>query len=453
MKTIDLFTAQKKYFNTQTTYSVDYRKQQLLRLKLLLRKNEEALFEALYLDFGKNKFDTYLTELSMIYQEIDFFVKHLSRLARPTKVRTALPSLPGSTKIYKDPLGVVLVIGAWNYPYQLSLIPMLTAMAAGNTCILKPSELPRNTSQILAKLINTHFPNEYLYVVEGGVDSTTELLQLRFDKIFFTGSTQVGKIVYQAAAKNLVPVVLELGGKSPAIVSASASIEIAVRRIVWGKFLNAGQTCVAPDYVYVHNSKKDAFIASLIQKLKEINYHEEAAHYTRIINEKNFDRLVALLHAPQVVYGGSYNKKLLYIEPTLLFVSDWDDPLMQEELFGPLLPILFYEDFQKVIATIRSKEKPLSAYLFSQNALEQKQFVENLSFGGGCINDTLMHLTSERIPFGGVGNSGMGSYHGSFGFDAFTHQKPVVKKALWGEPSLKYPPYTTSKWNWIKRLF
>lgn len=304
----------------------------------------------------------------------------------------------------------------------------------------------------LAELINTNFPSDYLYVVKGGIPETTEILKLRYDKIFFTGSAKVGKVVYKAAAKNLVPVTLELGGKSPAVVTKSADLEVAAKRIVWGKFLNGGQTCIAPDYMLVEESVKPKLLQLIKEKLDETGYSDGAEHYVSIINKRNYDRILGLIDKSKICYGGNHNDNSLYIEPTIMDNVRWEDAAMQEEIFGPVLPVISFTNFETVIEKIIDGEKPLAAYLFTRNNEKKEKFLNLVSFGGGCINDTLMHITSEYLPFGGVGNSGIGHYHGEFGFKTFSHQKSVVKKANWGEPDWKYPPYSDKKMKWLKRV-
>ena len=448
-----IFQSQKDFFYTQNTKDLSFRKETLLKLKGLIKENEHEMYKAIYEDFRKGSFETFLTELYIVYKEIDFFLKHLDKLAKPKKVKTTLSLQPAKSYIYTDPLGVTLVIGAWNYPYQLTLIPLVSAIAAGNTCVIKPSELPRNTMHLLSSLINLNFPSNYLFVVEGGVLETTELLKFRWDKIFFTGSPKVGKIVYEAAAKNLVPVTLELGGKSPVIVSKSANLEVAARRIVWGKFLNGGQTCIAPDYLLVEDTIKDTFLQLLKEKIEAFKYTDDAAHYTRIINRSSFDRILSLINPDQIYFGGNYDVKTLYIEPTILVNVNDDNAMMQEEIFGPLLPVLSYENYDDAITRINAGEKPLAVYLFTTDETEKSKLLNSVSFGGGCINDTLMHVASDYLPFGGVGHSGIGHYHGAFGFLTFSHQKSIVHRANWGEPDWKYPPYSDQKLKWIKRVF
>ena len=448
----NILSDQRNLFNSQKTKNLKFRKMYLEKLKEVLLKNEELLYDSIYKDFGKSKFDTFTTEISFVLKDINYFLKNLNSLAKPKKVRTNLANQLGSSKIYPEPLGCTLVIGAWNYPYQLSLSPVVAALAAGNTCILKPSEIAENTMKAMAKIINENFPKEYFYVAEGGIEETTEILKLKFDKIFFTGSPKVGQIIYEAAAKHLTPVTLELGGKSPAIVTSSANFEVAAKRIVWGKFLNAGQTCVAPDYILVDEKVKDSFLDSLQSYIQKFNYHSDSENYTQIINQRNFDRLVNLIDQEKVYFGGKTDAAKRYIEPTIMHDVTWNDKVMQEEIFGPILPVLTFKNFNEALLQIAAYEKPLSAYLFSDNSEEKEEFTTKISFGGGCINDVVMHLSNDYLPFGGVGNSGIGNYHGKYGFDAFSHQKAVLDRATWGEPDLKYPPYNDKKLNWIKKL-
>ena len=452
MNYADILQQQKTFFNSHATKDLDFRKAQLQKLKKVVKSNEKLLYDAIYQDFGKSEFETFGTEISFIYKDIDYYLKNLKSFAKPKNVLTNIVNQMGSSKIVFEPLGNCLVIGAWNYPYQLTLTPVIAAIAAGNTCMIKPSELPENTMKAMAKLINANFDSKFLYVVEGGVEETTAILKLRFDKIFFTGSPRVGKIVYKAAAEHLTPVTLELGGKSPAFVTEKADLNIAARRIVWGKFINAGQTCVAPDYLYIAENIKEKFLKVLIEEIKKRNYTDNVDHYCKIINERNFDRLEKMIDREKVVFGGETNREKRYISPTVLDNVTWDDAVMQEEIFGPILPILTYKNLETAMQTVVEGEKPLSAYLFSNDAKEHELFTEKLSFGGGCINDTLMHLSNDRLPFGGVGNSGIGHYHGKFGFEAFSHQKAILKKSNYLEPELKYPPYSDAKLNILKKL-
>lgn len=452
MNYTDILKKQRDFFNSHQTRDLKFRKEQLLKLKKLIKENESLLYDAIYKDFRKSEFETFGTEISFIYKDIDYYVKNLKSLAQPKRVFTNIVNQMGSSKIVYEPLGNCLVIGAWNYPYQLTLTPVIAAIAAGNTCFIKPSELPENTMKAMAKIINENFDPSFLFVVEGGVEETTEILKLRFDKIFFTGSPKVGKIVYKAAAEHLTPVTLELGGKSPAFVTENADLKVAARRIVWGKFLNAGQTCVAPDYLYVQESIKAKFLELLIAEIKKRNYHSEADHYCQIINERNFERLEKMIDHEKLIFGGETNKENNYISPTVLDEVTWEDAIMQEEIFGPILPVLSFNRLEDAIQKVMEGEKPLSAYLFCNNSDKHKLFTEKLCFGGGCINDTLMHLSNDRLPFGGVGNSGIGNYHGKYGFETFSHPKAILKKSIFLEPELKYPPYTEGKMKILKKL-
>lgn len=452
MEIEEILQSQRDFFKTQQTKSLAFRKMYIEKLRNLIISNENMLYEAIYKDFGKSKFDTFTTEISFILNDIDYYLKNLKSLAKPQRVSTNLVNQLGKSKIHSEPLGNILVIGAWNYPYQLSLSPIIAAMAAGNCCILKPSEIAENTMKAMSTIINKNFPPEYLYVYEGGIDETTALLKLKFDKIFFTGSTKVGKIIYKAAAEHLTPVVLELGGKSPAIVTKNANLEIAAKRIVWGKFLNAGQTCVAPDYLLVDESIQEQFLEMLRKYSREFKYSADSEQYTRIINQRNFQRLIHLIDQEKIYFGGNFDEENRYIEPTILHNIDWKDPIMEEEIFGPLLPVISFSNYNIALNAVLELEKPLAAYLFTNNAEEKENFTQRLSFGGGCINDVVMHLSNDNLPFGGVGNSGIGNYHGKFGFAAFSHQKAILEKATWGEPNIKYPPYSKKKLSWIKKL-
>jgi aldehyde dehydrogenase (NAD+) len=452
MEIQEIVSKQKAFFKTQQTKNLRFRKMYLEKLRDLILENENLLYEAIYKDFGKSKFDTFTTEISFVLNDIKYYLKNLRSLSKPKKVRTNLANQFGKSRIHNEPLGNILVIGAWNYPYQLSLSPIVAAVAAGNCCILKPSEIAENTMKVMAKIINENFPPEYLYAYEGGIDETTELLKLKFDKIFFTGSTKVGKIIYKAAAENLTPITLELGGKSPAIITKDADLEVAAKRIVWGKFLNAGQTCVAPDYLLVEESIQEQFLEMLRKNIQQFKYEPRSEHYTKIIDQKNFQRLIKLIDKDKIYFGGNSDEEKRYIEPTILTNINWKDEVMQEEIFGPLLPVISFTNFNLILNEILEHEKPLAAYLFTNTTEEKESFTNKLSFGGGCINDVIMHLGNENLPFGGVGNSGIGNYHGKFGFETFSHQKAVLEKATWGEPNIKYPPYSEKKLSWIKRL-
>jgi len=448
----DLLATQRQYFTAQHTKTLAARKSALQRFKQLLQENEAKIYAAVHADFQKSEHEAFLTEWAILIKDIDEALGALPKWMKAQKVRTNLVNLPGKSFMVPEPLGVCLVIGAWNYPIQLSFAPAIAALAAGNTVILKPSELAANSAQCMADLVSQYFDPQLFTVVLGGVEETTALLQERFDKIFFTGSPAVGRIVYQAAAKHLTPVTLELGGKSPAILTPSADLPTAIKRLVWAKFLNAGQTCIAPDYVFVHESIYQECLVLLQQEIEKNQYTFANKNYVQIINERNLARLEQLIQKEKVSYGGKVDRNTRTIEPTLLRDISLEDPIMQEEIFGPILPLLPYTHFEVALNYIQDHEKPLSAYLFSNNKAEQAGWLSQLSFGGGCINDAIMHITNPNLPFGGVGQSGTGSYHGKAGFDTFSHRKSVFEKPRLFEVPLKYPPYTITKMGWIKRL-
>ena len=441
---------QRAYFNQNYTKPIEFRIQQLKKLRDLLKSNERLLYDAIYADFKKSGFDTYLTEFAVPDNELDIAISHLKRWAKIKRVRTDMVNFPGSSYIIPEPLGVCLVIGAWNYPINLSLTPLISAIAAGNAVVLKPSELTVHTSAALARIINDHFDPAFLTVVEGGIAETTALLENQFDKIFFTGSASVGKIVYQAAAKHLTPVTLELGGKSPAIIEKDANLHMAARRLVWAKFLYAGQTCVAPDYILVHQSVEKELLEKLKLEIQHSDFSLVNGNYVQIINEKNLDRLKGLVDQGKIFLGGQTDKEQRTMSPTILSNVLPTDRIMKEEIFGPVLPVISYDDLNSAINFIKSKSKPLSLYLFTHSDVIRKKILSEISFGGGAVNDAVMHFSNSRLPFGGVGNSGMGSYHGKAGFDCFSHFKSVYQKPNWFELNLKYYPHTKRKLKLIK---
>ena len=437
-----IIALQREFFNKNSTKDIDFRRKQLKKLHNALKENEPLLYDAIYKDFKKSEFDTYSTELSILYKDIREARKMLYKWIRKEKVGTGILNFPATSYIYPEPLGVCLVIGAWNYPYQLSFAPVIAAIAAGNTIVLKPSELPSNTAAAIAKIVKENFDPEFFAVVEGGVEETQELLKQKFNKIFFTGSTKVGRIVYHAAAKNLTPVTLELGGKSPAIVTESCDLKITARRIVWGKFLNAGQTCVAPDYVLVHKSIRDKFLNQLKGEIINQDFSFENANYVQIINEDNYKRLVGLIPYEKVYHGGKVRPEDRYIQPTILENVVFEDAIMQEEIFGPILPVISYDTLEEVIQMVKSLSAPLSCYVFTKSKAVKKRILTEIPFGGGAFNDSVMHLTNSNLPFGGVGESGMGNYHGEAGFKAFSHFKSIMDKPTWLDPKIRYSPHS-----------
>ncbi len=450
-----IIDSQRNFFKTHSTRDIQFRRKQLKILRNAIKKNEQLLHEAIYKDFKKSEFDNYTTELSLLYNDIKEARRMIYNWARREKVSTGILNFPASSYIIPEPLGVCLVIGAWNYPYQLSLAPVIAAMAAGNTIVLKPSELPSNTASVMAKIVKENFSPEYFTVIEGGVEETQELLRQKFDKIFFTGSTKVGKIVYKAAAENLTPVTLELGGKSPAIVHEDCSLKVSVKRIVWGKFLNAGQTCIAPDYILVHKSIEQRLLQQLKDEIISQHFAFENDNYVQIINYDNFERLKKMIIPERVYFGGETNMQSRYIQPTIMQNVAMDDAVMQEEIFGPILPVISYETIEDAIKKVNSLPKPLSCYVFTKSNSVKKKVLREVSFGGGAINETVMHISNSNLPFGGVGHSGMGSYHGEAGFKAFTHYKSVMDKPTWLDPSIRYYPHTSFRFKlmrWFMRF-
>lgn len=443
---------QRKYYRTNATLSIDFRIKQLKKLEGLLRQHEDELYDAIYADFGKSKHHTQLTETFPLFEELELAIKNLAKWAKPRKVSTNLFNQPAKSYIVPEPLGVSLVIGAWNFPYNLSLTPVVGSMMAGNTTVLKPSELPAETSRIMAKIINENFDANYLHVVEGGIPETTALLDQRWDKIFFTGSPQVGKIVNKAAAPHLTNVTLELGGKNPAIFAEDAAIDVGVKRLVWAKFLNSGQLCLSPDYVLVHKSQTDRVLYKMVEEIEKHDYSVEHGNYVRIINERNFDRVTSLIDPDKVYYGGGSNRAERVIEPTILNNVSVDDPIMQDEVFGPIIPVIEFETLDEAFDIVRSLEKPLAGYLFSTDKATKERFLAEIPFGSGAINDAVMQVTNTNLPFGGVGNSGTGSYHGRYSFECFSHLKPILEKSNAVELDVKYYGHSDSQMKLIRKL-
>lgn len=444
---------QKLFFNTGKTQDIQFRKQQLCTLKELLNENENEILAALESDFQKPRFESYATELFVLHQEIDHLLSNLDDWAKPQKTNSSLINFPSKSYIYSKPYGVTLIISPWNYPLQLALNPALGAIAAGNTVILKPSEFSPHTSNLLAELINNTFDPGFFSVLLGDAETTQFLLSQPLDYIFFTGSSRVGKLVMKAAAEQLTPLTLELGGKSPTIIDQTANLSLAAKRITWGKYINAGQTCVSPDFVYIHKSMHDEFCQLLKDNIISFYGDEpnQSNDFARIINRKHFNRIKNLIDPKKIYHGGNTDADSYYIEPTIMTDVQWDDDVMQEEIFGPVLPVLTFLNVDDVISTLQTKPKPLSLYLFSTNKKYQQKIVDELQFGSGAINDTVSHLGNLELPFGGIGDSGFGSYHGKQSFDTFSHQKSIMKKSNWLDIPLRYPPYD-GKLKWLKKL-
>lgn len=449
-----LLSNHKNYFAKGETKDIDFRLQQLATLKKAVQQYEQELMDALKKDMGKSIFEAYGSEVGYIYDSIGFFLKNLKNWAKVKKVKTPLVHAGSKSLIYSQPYGTVLIVGPFNYPVQLVLEPLIGAIAAGNCAVIKPSEFTPNVSKVLVKMIGEYFDEEYISIVEGAKEETSALIHAPFDYIFFTGSVEVGKIVMQAAAKRLVPVTLELGGKSPCIVHKDANVEVAAQRIAWGKFMNAGQTCVAPDYILVHESVREKLVSALKKTLQDFYGEdpEQSNDYGRVVNARQFDRLVSLVDHEKVVTGGNGNRETLYMEPTVMDGVAWEDSVMQEEIFGPILPVLSFNELEDAMKQINDRPKPLALYVFTENKEVEELVIGGTSFGGGCVNDTVTHLTNPYLPFGGVGTSGIGSYHGKDSFETFSHKKSVLKKSTKFNLSFLYPPYSEKSIKLLKKF-
>lgn len=450
-----IFKNQKEFFESGKTINVDYRIKNLKKLNDIIKKNEDKILNELKKDLGKSNFEGYVTEVGILYDDINFHIKNVKKWSSEEKRKSPIVYYPSKSYIYKEPYGVTLIIGPFNYPFQLVIAPLIGAISAGNTAIIKPSENSRNIALLFEKLINENFPEEYLRVVNplGGKETVSLLLDKPFDYIFFTGSVRVGKLVMQKAAQHLTPVTLELGGKSPCIVDSDAKLKLAAKRIVWGKFLNAGQTCVAPDYLCVHKSVKDELLKLIINEIR-VQFGENVRNsedYPRIVNKSSLERLSGYLNDGKIYYGGNIDEDNLYMEPTLIIKPDLNSPLMSDEIFGPILPILVYEDLDNVIKFINHREKPLALYYFSESKKKIKYVLTSTTSGGVTINDTIIHVANPNLPFGGVGNSGVGKYHGKESFETFTHNKSVMKRGTFIEFNIRFAPYK-NKLNLVKRI-
>lgn len=445
----------REFYNSGATLPYTFRMEQLQKFKKAITKYEDEISTALFNDLKKSKEESWATETGLLMEELKNAIKHLHKWMKPKKVPAGLITFPSSAKIYRDPMGVVLIISPWNYPFQLIMIPLVGAIAGGNCAVLKPSEIAPATEKIILKIIQEIFPGNYIKVITGnGAEVVPAMMnQFRFNHIFYTGSTRVGKEIYKLAAEKLIPLTLELGGKSPCIVYEDADINVAAKRIIFGKFLNAGQTCIAPDYIVVQDSIKEQLLNELKNSIQTFYTNDSSSSYDygKIININRFNRLVSYLKEGQIFFGGKTNKDALYIEPTILTNISMDDLVMNEEIFGPILPVLSFNTTKDAMKIVAQNENPLALYLFTKSKTREEEWLKKVPFGGGCINNTVSHFAIEHFPFGGVGNSGIGAYHGKNTFDVFTHAKPVLKTSTLIDPSIKYPPFK-GKIKLLKKL-
>ena len=446
---------QRKFFLSGETLPIKFRKQMLKKLYASVISHKEEILSALTSDLGKSDFEGFMCEVGLSLTEISYMIKNVKKFAKEKTVITPLAQFASRSYKKPCPYGNTLIMSPWNYPFLLSIEPLANAIAAGNTVIIKPSAYSPATSKIIEKILSECFEKKFVAVVTGGRQENSALLEQKFDFVFFTGSQAVGKEVLRHTAENLTPAILELGGKSPCIIDSSAKIRLAAKRVVFGKYLNCGQTCVAPDYILCHKDIKDEFVKEVkIQIEKQYGKNPlENSDYGKIINQKHFERVSSLINTEKVVHGGKTNPQTQQIEPTVLDNVTWDDAVMQEEIFGPIMPILTYENLDQVIADLQKKQKPLALYIFSQNKNNIKAITEKVSYGGGCINDTIIHLATSEMGFGGVGESGMGSYHGKTGFDAFSHTKSIVDKKTWMDLPIRYQPYKNKFFEKLLRMF
>ena len=455
MTTAEILQLQREYFLTGETKSVKFRKKQLELLKQTILANEKKIYEALKEDLGKSEIESYMCEVALVVNEIKYILKHLKSFVKKKKVPTSIVNFPASSYEMPCPKGNVLIMSPWNYPFMLTIEPLVDALAAGNTAIVKPSAYSKATSKLIYEMLSSTFEQKYVAVVTGGREVNQDLLTLKFDHIFFTGSKTVGHEVLKNAERNLTTVTLELGGKSPCIVDKTAPIALAAKRIVFGKFINCGQTCIAPDYILVHESVKEMFLRSLILEIK-LQYGENPLTdplYGKIISEKHFDKVVGLLENQKVLYGGKYNRESLKIEPTVVVDPDLNSNIMTNEIFGPIIPVISYKTNSEALEIIRRNDTPLAQYVFTKDKNVKNFFETNVLFGGGCINDTIMHISTPLLAFGGVGQSGMGAYHGKRGFDAFSHYKSIINKSTKLDLPLRYRPHSNFKIKTIKKFF
>lgn len=450
----EIVRSQRDFFMTHKTLNVNYRIVYMKRLKESIMHHESKLLEALQMDLGKSEAEAYMCEIGLTLAELSYQIKHIKKWSKKKKYKTDIANMIGKSFSLREPYGVVLVMSPWNYPFMLSMEPLIGAVAAGNCCVLKPSAYAPKTAKIIGAIIQDVFPPEYVTVVQGGRAENTELLEQKFDYIFFTGGVEVGKLVMRKAAEHLTPVTLELGGKSPCIIEKTANLKMAARRVVFGKYLNCGQTCVAPDYVLVDEGIREEFVHQLTAEIQKM-YQKDAflnQDYGKIINQKHFERLKGLICSEKVVYGGGCKEETLQIEPTVMVDVTAEDAVMQEEIFGPILPIITYRTIEEAKSFIISREKPLALYLFTEDKEAEKQILQELSFGGGCVNDTIVHIATSNMGFGGVGASGMGAYHGRKSFETFSHEKCIHKKSTGFDIPIRYQPYTKEKTKLLKKF-
>ena len=457
MKQLEFHTIlqnQRKFFATGATLPVQFRINALKKMQSYIRQNETEITNALTADLGKSAQEGFMCEVGLVLSEISYMLKNIKKFAADEKKKTCITNFAAKSFVKKSPRGVVLIMSPWNYPFLLTVEPLVDALAAGNTAVVKPSAYSPNTSRVIEKMLTECFAPEYVTVVTGGREENQSLLEQRFDYIFFTGSHRVGREVMKKAAENLTPVTLELGGKSPCIVDKSAKIALAAKRIVWGKFLNCGQTCVAPDYILCHESIRTKLIKALKEQIVVQFGVVPLANnsYGKIINEKHFERICSLINPRKLAHGGKSDAKLLKIEPTILYDITWEDPVMKQEIFGPILPILTYSTDEEMINIVNSHARPLALYLFTENKTLEQEVLSRCSFGGGCVNDTIVHLATNNMGFGGVGESGMGAYHGKVGFETFSHLKTIVDKKTWIDVKMRYQPYTSAKEKMLRKF-
>lgn len=454
MTTSQILQSQREYFLTGETKNIKFRIRQLKNLRKAILDNEQNIYNALKTDLGKTEIESYMCEFALVINEIDYMLKHIKSFSKPKRVHTEIANFPAKAYTLPSPKGNVLIMSPWNYPFMLTMEPLVDAIAAGNTAIVKPSAYSKATSQLIFDIISKTFEPKYIASILGGREANQDLLTLKFDHIFFTGSKAVGHEVLKSAEKNMTTVTLELGGKSPCIVDKSAKIPLSAKRIVFGKFMNVGQTCVAPDYILVHESVKDRLLNELVLQIQR-QYGEhplDDENYGKIISEKHFDKLISLLEGQNIYYGGKANRQTLKIEPTIVVDPKLDSPIMTEEIFGPIIPVVTYSTYEEALEIIRHNDTPLATYIFSQNKNTINFFENSVQFGGGCINDTIMHLITPRLAFGGVGESGMGAYHGKRGFDTFSHHKSIINKSTKMDVPLRYRPHSKFKKKMIKKF-